>query len=135
MASPDSPAMSREREALIAAWQALGTSQPLCEELQNLCLTHMRDRTTDTAVLTMRVANPSNQESAPLLPPQRYTRRSRSSNIAPPKGPSKPTEATDTIKPSDIEWTNVAPDGPTDGHQNAFREDMDKVFHAIRTLH
>ena len=140
-----SPAFSSERESLIAAWQALGASQPLCEELQTLFLIHMRrsngpprDTTTNNAALPETRAFSSSQESSPLLPPQRYTRRARSSNGAPPMGPSQPTGVTDAMKPSGIDWANVAPApvGPTDKSQDALlREEMDRVFHAIHTSH
>ena len=134
----ESPA---ERESLIAAWQALGASHPLCEELQTLCLIHMRrcngpprDMTTDNAALPESSMLLSTQEGSALPPPQRYTRRARSSNRAPPMGPSKSLGVT---QQSGIDWTNVAdaPHGPTDGHHNASREEMDQVFHAIHTSH
>uniref|UniRef100_A0A7S0R134 Uncharacterized protein n=1 Tax=Cryptomonas curvata TaxID=233186 RepID=A0A7S0R134_9CRYP len=139
-----SSASSSERESLIAAWQALGASQPLCEELQTLCLIHMRrcngpprDMATENAAHPETRMFLSSQESSTLLPPQRYTRRARSSNMAPPMGPSKSTGVTDITKPSAIDWTNAAPapHGPTDGHHDALREEMDQVFHAIHTSH
>ncbi len=127
---------SSERESLIAAWQALGNTQPLCEEAQTLCLNFMRmngfngpsrDSTNDQAEQPATSASKSSHESALLLPPQRYVRRAHSGNRAPPMGPSKPTEVTDVLEPSEKGWTNVAPDGPTDGHQSAICEGMDEV--------
>ena len=143
MESPAAPASSSEREALIAAWQTLGASQPLCHELQNLLLMHMRrasrssqrDSTTSNTAAT-RAAGPPNRTSGDGVPPQRYTRRARSVG-EPPAGPSKPAEVTEPAiaKPSDLEWANVAPGGPAGGRQRALCEDMDRVFRDINTLH
>jgi hypothetical protein len=41
---------------------------------------------------------------------------------------------TDIIKPSDKEWTKVAPEGPKDGHENALLDEIDRVFLAIHTF-
>ena len=139
MASPSLFSASSERESLIAAWQALGNSQPLCEETQTLCLNFMRmngfngpprDRTNDQAEqpeLTATSASTYSHELIPLLPPQRYVRQTHRGNRAPPMGPSKPTEDTDVSKPSDNGCTNVAPDGPTDDPHNAIREGVDEL--------
>ncbi len=136
-------ASTSDRENLIAAWQALGTSQPLCTELQNLCLLHMRRvsrlphvRTDDNAAIVANTStiepSPSNRGSGVLLPPQRFARRARNSNVAPPVGPFKPVEVAQPVhKPADMEWANV-PDGPTDGHQDELRDEMDQTFLAIQ---
>ena len=144
MASPSLFSASSERESLIAAWQALGNSQPLCEEAQTLCLNFMRmngfngppqDSTIDQAgqqELIAARANAYSNDVIPLLPPQRYVRQTHRGKRAPPMGPSEPTEVTDVVKPSNNGWSNVAPDGPTDGHQNAIRERLDELSLARR---
>ena len=112
-------AQCADREMLMEAWQLLGSSHQMSHELENLFLRHMvfwkyssgpHPETTNHAEITSHDATPSVEHQLP--PPQRFVRRARGSNRAPP-GPSKPCEPVISM-PSDAEQLAAPVYGPTE---------------------
>ena len=89
-----------DRESLVAAWQALESPHPLCDELQSLMLIYIRRISCATCVPNINAAislqdltdSEKRDDSRPSPPPQRFTRRSRSHHSNAPAGPTQPLE-------------------------------------------
>jgi hypothetical protein len=131
-----------DRETLIAAWQALGSSQTLCDELQNLCLMHLSRmgrivNAASSSNSTSNQPNTSDQRVFALPPPQRFTRRARISTSQPPAGPSTPFEPVILKRGGEelsFEVHVVVPDGPTDEQYPTFCERKYQASRETRKL-
>jgi hypothetical protein len=76
-------------ESLLAAWEAIGPSQPFPTELQGLCLSYFKSRHHDHDEQTCNILAPLHYESDDFMsPPTRYKRQSSSIKVAPP-GPAR----------------------------------------------
>jgi hypothetical protein len=137
---------SDDREKLIAEWQTLESAHPFGHELQNIFLMYMRRTSCPPCELMIDTVHssqemtPSEQRDDVSPPPQRFTRRARSSsNSKPPAGPSEPFEravSTSAVisKPAGGETSLLAPDGPTDGQHPPPSDKMDPVFPASSSV-
>ncbi len=79
--------MPSDRESLLAAWEAIGPSQPLCIEAQDLLLAyfqHVESHGEETARMNVSAAQTMDH---PLPPPARFVRLQRTSK-KPPSGPA-----------------------------------------------
>ena len=65
------------RESLLDAWQAIGATEPLCHEMQNLCLMYINQKPTDRKkplVKTQSCRDTAAGATTSMPPPQRLKR-------------------------------------------------------------
>ena len=130
------------RESLLADWQAIGATQTLTDQLQELILIFMNKPRTHvvTAHQIESPSTPSETESTQSPPPQRFQRRrsSLSSQRDPPAGPSSNAARTAEKTRLRVDAGGAfdcllsAPQGPfTDANSVGYPDELNLAFEAV----
>ncbi len=97
-----------DRESLLAAWEAIGPSQPFPDELQGLCLAYFKSSKQHDNSETNGVMTPTEDEEF-HSPPTRYVRQLRANKRAPP-GPVRVEDCadllTESVRPGSLSTTS-----------------------------